>query len=252
MIKLELSKKPIELTQDEQDRLTQEFKDSGNKASVYKKSYIENAVKALAFGKCCFSEIKLDTKSTYTEIEHFYPKDLYPDEVVSWGNLIPSSKKCNTSKGKTDTKEIEIINPFIVNPGEHIYFSGGRLYTRDEEGIGRNTIDFLSLNDRFHFSDPRAILSIKVIDAIEALYLANFIDGDVNELTVRKKLNQINHIKALFAGINRKAEFSACIATSVKDAPFFNDLITALKKNDFWDDEFEEYLEEINFCYLGK
>lgn len=252
MIKLALSEKPIELTQEEQNRLTQEFKDSGKKTTVYKKSYIEKAVKALAYGKCCFSEIKLDTRSTYTEIEHFYPKDLYPDEVVRWGNLVPSSKKCNTSKSNTDTKKFPIINPFEDNPREYIFFLSGRLYSRDTEGIGQNTIDYCALNDRHHFVTPRAILSLLVVDDLEAIYRLNFIDGDIKQLSQRRQKNQINRIKGYFAGINRKAEFSACTATSVIDAPFFSDLIIALKNNQFWDDEFETSLQEINFCYLGK
>lgn len=252
MIKLEISEKPIELTQEVQDRLTQEFKDSGNKASVYKKPYIESSVRALAFGKCCFSEIKLDTKSTYTEIEHFYPKDVYPDEVVRWGNLIPSSKKCNTSKGKTDTKNIPIINPFENDPKEYLYFLGGRLYAKDLEGIGQNTIDYCALNDRHHFVTPRAILSILIIDDLEAVYRSNFVDGDILQLSPRRQRNQINRIKGYLTGINRREEFSACTATSVKDAPFFDGLVTELKNHNFWDDEFETCLEEINFCYLGQ
>ena len=33
------------------------------------------------------------------EVEHFHPKSLYPNEVISWENLLPICKRCNSSKG---------------------------------------------------------------------------------------------------------------------------------------------------------
>lgn len=252
MIKLILSEKPAELTIELQNQLTKEFIDSDKTKVVWKAKFIKESVQKLAFGKCCFSEIKLDTKSTYTEIEHFYPKDLYPNQVVEWGNLLPSSKKCNTTKGKTDTYKDIIVNPFIDSPKEHLYFENFRLYPKNKSIIGKNTIDIVALNDRIHFANPRSEETLKVLDLIEDFYNEYVENNKLRQLSNRKLTNRLNRIKGYFSDINRKTEFSACIATAVKDSINFKNIVTYLKTNFLWDDEFQEYEDEINFCYLGK
>ncbi|MCG8805508.1 hypothetical protein G1K75_07540 [Tenacibaculum finnmarkense] len=252
MIQLELTDKPIELTAKVQKELTDKFIDSDKSTDVWNTKFIREAVKKLAFGKCCFSEIKLDTKSTYTEIEHFYPKDLYPNEVVKWGNLLPSSKKCNTTKGKTDIKKETIINPFFDNPKEHLYFENFRLYPKDNSTTGKNTISIVALNDRLHFVSPRSEVSLKVLDLIEDFYIEYIENDGLSSLTPRKKVNRLNRIKGYFSDINRKTEFSACISSAVKDSINFTNIISYLKENNYWDEDFEKYETEILFCYLGK
>ena len=42
--------------------------------------------------------------------------DDYPDEVVDWDNLLPSCKRCNTTKGTHDVVTEPIINPFDIDP----------------------------------------------------------------------------------------------------------------------------------------
>jgi len=252
MIKLKLSDKPKKLTKEVQEKLTDDFIKSGKKKVVWKAKYIHTAVIDLAFGKCCFSEIKLDTKSTYTEIEHFYPKDLYPKKVVEWGNLLPSSKKCNTTKGKTDTEKEEIVNPFIDEPKEHLFFENFRLYPKEGSLIGKRTIDTVALNDRLHFVNPRSEEALKVLDLIEAFH-NDYIENDVlSKLKNVKFSNKINRIKGYFSDINRKTEFSACIATAVVDSINFKNIVSYLKSNSFWDEDFESYYSEMLFCYLGK
>mgnify|MGYP000616240551 CR=1 FL=1 len=252
MIKLTLSEKPKKLTIEVQNKLTKEFTDSGKTKVVWKKKFIQKAVRELAYGKCCFSEIKLDTKSTYTEIEHFYPKDLYPKLVVEWGNLLPSSKKCNTSKGDTDTYKEVVVNPFVDNPNEHLYFENFRLYPKNNSIIGKNTIDIVALNDRLHFVNPRSEESLKVLDLIEDFYNEYIENDELRKLTGRKLSSRVNRIKGYLSDINRKTEFSACIATAVKDSINFKNILSYLKANSYWDSEFQSYEDEINFCYLGK
>jgi hypothetical protein len=252
MIKLVLSEKPERLSEEVQKKLTQDFIDSGKKKVVWKASFIQDAVRALAFGKCCFSEILLDTKSTYTEIEHFYPKDLYPNQVVEWGNLFPSSKKCNTTKGKTDTKKEVIVNPFVDNPRDYLYFQNFRLYAKNGSLIGKNTIEIVALNDRLHFVNPRAIATLKVLDLLEDFDNTYIQNNELVKLSGRKKTIRIQRIKGYLSDINRRTEFSACIATAVKDSANYQSIIAYFKNNNLWDQEFQSYQDEIDFCYLGK
>jgi len=95
MIKLELPQKPTELTAKLQAQKTTEFINSGKKKKVWGMEWLKKAVLEMSFGKCCYTEIRLNEESKYMEIEHFYPKSKYPKKVLEWGNLLPSCKKCN-------------------------------------------------------------------------------------------------------------------------------------------------------------
>ena len=95
MIKLDLPPKPDQLTKEFQEIKTQEFLSSGKTKNVWKIKWLKDAVYQMAFGKCCYSEIRLVEESKYMEVEHYAPKSIYPDKVMEWGNLLPSCKKCN-------------------------------------------------------------------------------------------------------------------------------------------------------------
>jgi uncharacterized protein (TIGR02646 family) len=124
MIKLDIPAKPIELTNELVSKLTQEFK--ATQKPVWKVTWLRDAVSAMAFGKCCYSEIRLGEESKYMEVEHFHPKSLYPDEVMAWGNLLPACKKCNATKGEHDTVSQPIVNPFMDSPKAYFYFEQGQ------------------------------------------------------------------------------------------------------------------------------
>jgi len=252
VIKLELPTKPVKLTTEKKDKLTLEFINSGKKKVVWKYKYIYDAVTDSSFTKCCFSEIKLNTKSTYVEIEHFYPKDIYPNEVVEWGNLLPSCKKCNTTKGKTDTKITEIINPYVDNPKEHLFFEYFRLFPKNGSLKGKNTIKYTALNNRIHFVEPRSKQTLVFLDRLNNFYV-NFIEKDtLISLDSVEKANKIDQLKGFLCDINRKNEFSACISTTIYDSTDFKKIKEYLELNNLWDIELQSFEKEILFCYLGK
>lgn len=167
MIKLTLPKKPEELTEVEEKRLTDEFKKDTSK-SVWKQDYIEKSLLEMTNGKCAYSEQKLNSRSSYMEIEHFRHKNLYKDDVVKWGNLLPACKKCNTAKGEWDVEEKPIVNPLVDTPKNHLFVRGFRFYKRDDKG--ENTIKAVALNDRKHFVNPRGEMAIRIVDEIEETY----------------------------------------------------------------------------------
>lgn len=55
-------------------------------------------------------------KELKPEIDHFYPKSLYPIAALSFYNLIPSCPTCNgfTGKGEQDTLNMNVKNPYII------------------------------------------------------------------------------------------------------------------------------------------
>ena len=106
MIKLELPPEPPELTE-QKARLTAEYRNK--EKAVWREGKVGEIIKRvlceMTHNKCAYSEAPLGENGSPWDVEHFYPKDLYPKKVVEWGNLLPSCKICNSIKGKLDVKK---------------------------------------------------------------------------------------------------------------------------------------------------
>lgn len=46
------------------------------------------------------------------QMDHYYPRDLYPYLAVSLYNLVPCCAVCNTAKGPLDTMKDPILYPY--------------------------------------------------------------------------------------------------------------------------------------------
>jgi len=242
MIKLDLPDKPIQLTVDLQTRLTREYKDTGK--TVWKIEWLKKAVSDMSFGKCCFSEIRLGEESKYMEIEHFHSKNRYPDEVMEWGNLMPSCKKCNGTKLEHDTLNEPIVNPFTDNPKDYLFFKNYRYYPKNKNEIGHRTIDVLGLNDHNHFVTPRFKIGNEIIERLQ-----DFKDNVLN-LEDKRNARYILRLKNLLEQGNRKEEYAALVSTTILSDENFNEIIEILKTKGFWDAEFESLKSELEFCAL--
>lgn len=63
------------------------------------------------------------TKRTTAELDHFYPRSLYPFLSISFFNLIPSCKTCNSKfKSDKDTFEEKILYPYQDSLNNNIDF----------------------------------------------------------------------------------------------------------------------------------
>lgn len=236
MIKLELSEKPIELTEEKERELVEIYKTT--ERQVWKQSYITEALLKMSNNKCAYSEQKLNTESAYMEVEHFRHKNKYKDLVVRWGNLLPACKKCNVSKGDWDVEVEPIVNPLEDVPSDHLYVKSFRYYKKDRKG--KNTIEVVALNDREHFVNPRSNIGFKIADIIENLYeLAQVAD------TSRKKIRVVNQLKGTLKECGPQHEYSAVLATFVLyELVTYQQFKVFLENNSLWDDELDE-LEKI-------
>lgn len=56
------------------------------------------------------------SKKVKPEIDHFYPKSIYPFLAASFYNLIPSCQTCNglSVKGSIDTYTDKVMNPYLI------------------------------------------------------------------------------------------------------------------------------------------
>jgi hypothetical protein len=241
MIKYDLPQKPEKLTKELQEQLTQKFKQT--KDRVWDIDWLKKAIAAKSFEKCCYSDIRLNEEGKYMEVEHFLPKDKYPDLVLEWSNLNPSSKPCNVKKGKHDPNVAYIVNPFNDDPKDFLYFNAALYQGKDEKGIGTKTIEVLDLNNREQFVKKRIRINSEIVNILEAM---------VSFLFPEKISYCIKKLKNLMRKGNRKEEYSALTATVILEDHNFKNIETYLKENNLWDKELEFLKYELTFCALPK
>jgi uncharacterized protein (TIGR02646 family) len=239
MIKYDLPQKPEKLTKELQEQLTQKFKKTQDR--VWDIDWLKKAIAAKSFGKCCYSDIRLNEEGKYMEVEHFLPKNKYPDLVLEWQNLNPSCKPCNVKKGEHDPNIAYIVNPFNDNPKEFLYFNASLYQGKDEKGIGNKTIEVLDLNNREQFVKKRVRVNYEIIDILK----------EIDSFLFPEKISYcIKKLKNLMRKGNRKEEYSALTATIILENSYFKNIETHLKENNLWDKELQELKSELEFCAL--
>ncbi|MCB0722851.1 MAG: hypothetical protein KDC42_11145 [Ignavibacteriae bacterium] len=245
MIKLQLSEKPSELTPGKEKELIDKYNRDGS--DVWNKKFIRRAVLEFSLYKCCYSECMLEEESKYMEVDHFFPKKYFPEKIIEWGNLLPSSKKCNATKGEHNTLLEPILNPCIDDPKQHLYIEYFRIYAKTP--LGRTTIDITGLNNRKHFANKRARIGLKAMEILEDLHD----DAVISTIsTSRKKTRYITKIKNLLEQATRENEYSATLSTLILESSKFAAIENFLRDNSLWDDEFNELKSELTFCSLPK
>lgn len=223
MIKLELPEKPAELTPEKERELVEKFKADGS--AVWKKSYITKPLLAMTNNKCAYSEQALNQESAYMEVDHFKHKNLYQDEVVRWGNLLPSCKKCNDTKSDWDVMADPIVNPLADQPRDFLYVKAFRFYMKNEKG--QNTIRALALNDRDHFVNPRSEIGFRIVETL------------------------VNRIKSTLSECGLKHIYSAVLSTHILyESPVMRKLEERLQALDQWDEELEAIRRELESIAL--
>ncbi len=137
-----------------------------NKAvNKYRHSDIKKAVSDISKGKCVFCENKIKSV-TFPQIEHFYPKSLYPKYTFKWSNLFLACPKCNIPKDNADTKKYPIVNPEKDNPEDYFTFENIRIETAEgspNKIKSENTIKFCNL-ERVSLSSDYAEIQISLYD----------------------------------------------------------------------------------------
>lgn len=242
MIKLIRPAKPAELTPEKEEELKAEYNATGE--CVWKKGFIKRPLMEMSYGKCAYSELKLDTESTYVEIEHFRHKDQYPEDVINWYNLLPACKKCNGTKGRWDVMSTPIVNPTVDDPKLHLYIKGYRFYGITEKG--KNTIEAVALNDDEHFVKNRFTVGNDIIQALNSEF-----DSLIEATTERQQKTRINRIKnILYRGLPDK-QYAASNATAIVfENGRYKELLDYLKNNGFWDEDLENIVSQIQSIAL--
>lgn len=242
MIKLTLPPKPVELTAEKQTELTARFKADPN-AEVWKQSWIKEPLMAMTNDKCAYSEMKLGEEGKYAQIEHIHPKSIYKDEVVEWGNLIPSCNVCNTKKRALDTKKYPIVNPLVDNPKDYFYISNGRLNVKDKRN--KKAIDTLTYCDLNNFDQFRK-KRLRIEDSLKERI------GEMLRFYTTDKDYWSKRLLFLMRECGRTATYSATKATLILSSTYYSSLKQLLINDSRWNNDFDAAETELEFCALPK
>ena len=247
MIKVKRIEKPKELTDDVQNQLTEEFK-KDKKKRVWNKEYIKHQLLIESNNKCVYCECFIGPGYKEMHVDHFHYKDKYEDEVVAWNNLNPSCPHCNKNKSSHDTYEDPIINPFEQNPQDYFYLKNYRYYSRNDnvENIVHNTIDVLGLNDteevvKFRFEQGEAL-----IEKIQEIYNLVYENKGVLRSDTRKRNRVLRGCKNILSKGTKEAEYSAFMATLIKDDTNYYKLRNMLIKMEIWDKTLQDLDEKVD------
>lgn len=246
MIKLNLVPQPVALTPALVAQLTQEF--IATDKTVWKGNGIEAALLDMSDNKCCYCECRLGEESKYLEVEHFHHKNKYKQQVLLWSNLLPSCKRCNTTKGAHDVIAKPIINPTIHNPQDHLSFRAYRI--RPKTPLGDKTIEVINLNHRIKLVTPRFNIGDKLIDKLENL-LELSIDYDNGKSHHTRRKNKIsNTMETLLTEAIPSSEYAATTATVLLNDDSYQQTKAIFKKHHLWTQEFQDLENLAKSCAL--
>ena len=245
MIHIERTPPPPELTQEVVAQKVAEFKLTKN--PVWNEPYIKNALLGMSHNKCCYCECELNVEGSYMEVEHFRDKKQYPDEVVSWDNLLPSCKRCNGHKSSRDTVAVPIVNPASDCPQDHMLLKQCVRF-RAKDTIGQNTIDVLFLNDQDKLVLPRFKVNQALNEKLEEFCeLAQcLVSGDKTGTHPNKKLQ--NGMIALLQDCQPDKAYSAVKVTTVLTDDCYCKIKQSMVQLDLWTEEMDSLEAAMSPC----
>lgn len=244
MIKLERAAKPAYLAGDNSVRLTEAFKESGG--SVWNHGDIKKALLESSYEKCAYCECSIVDESKYMEVEHFRCKSAYEELVVEWCNLLPSCKRCNVAKGDHDVANEPIVNPYDVDPREHISFRLFRL--KGLTDLGSATIAVADLNNLERLVFRRFEVAQQVSRSVEVAMdrLAGFLESK----TTLRKNKLVGMVETILQECQPAAVYSAVTATVVLTDENFLSVVQRMKVERVWLQHLEELYEKASSLVL--
>jgi uncharacterized Zn-finger protein len=111
----------------------------------YRHPEIKAALVAETFAKCAYCESKL-RHITYGDVEHIVPKSVELEKTFEWSNLTLACDICNTNKSSHFGNHEDLVDPYVVEPSNHLNFAGATVFAIPGDGPGMATESTLSLN----------------------------------------------------------------------------------------------------------
>jgi hypothetical protein len=200
----------------------------------------------LSFGKCVYCECNLTTEGKYLEVEHFACKGDYPNEVIDWNNLLPSCKRCNTTKGTHDVKKEPIVNPFEDLPSAHFSFVAYRFRPTSQKGEMTSAVVGLNHHSRavtmrFEIGEQIQTSVDNAADRLSA-YL------EISTSLRRKKL--MDSVEGLLRESLPVVPYAATAATVLHKHSSYSSLKNQMESHGLWDADLEALHQESSAICL--
>jgi uncharacterized protein (TIGR02646 family) len=125
------------------DKLASGEEPTAAEKSRYRHPQVKAQLIAETGGKCAYCESKL-LHVHHGDVEHIYPKSLDPLRTFEWENLTLACEVCNQSKSNNDPLLKHIIDPYAVDPEQHLTFLGPLIVSRGTM-LGNCTREMLKL-----------------------------------------------------------------------------------------------------------
>ena len=234
MIKLTRTDAPVELTQEFVRIKTAYFKVT--KESVWREDFIKKALLNFSNNKCCYCETEITIGSQYLQVEHFHDKGSYPDEVLSWSNLLPSCQRCNVVKHTHDTYTEPIVDPTVNDPKDHFYLDSYML--RKKTHLGETTISALDLNEMKRVMLKRFKCGSLIIIKIDEIYAESI--NIVTPIHGNKKRSLLNKLRGLMLECSPTEEYSATCSTMLLSSENYPKVKEWFLSNGWWTPEFSD------------
>lgn len=111
----------------------------------YRHADVKSALVAETHGKCAYCESKL-RHIAHGDIEHIVPKSRAPERTFDWINLTLACDLCNENKGTHPGNHDDFVDPYVVDPADHLAFVGPLVFPRPGSTAGFLTERLLELN----------------------------------------------------------------------------------------------------------
>lgn len=123
------------------------------------------------------------------EIDHFFPKSIYPFLALSFYNLIPSCSVCNHTKGNKDSFKLNLKSPYEIEKWDFKF------------SFKPYNVDFFELNSNNYILDNFDIYFQKGIDSNIELFLLKELYAQhkdiVVDLLIKKRYYPESYIESL-------------------------------------------------------
>ena len=143
---------------------------------------VKAALKGETREKCAYCEAKV-TDVAHGDIEHVTPKSVDRARTFDWENLTFSCQLCNQIKSDKEG----IIDPYVDEPGEHIFFAGA--FAKGRTLHGTRTVLELQLN-RISLVESRNREIERYADQLEKVFLIP--DARIKQLLIKGMLDDLN------------------------------------------------------------
>lgn len=229
MIKIDRIPKPSELTMAVQKDLTQQF--INGQKRVWSKPYIKKSLLQMSNRKCVYCESLLGEESKYMEVEHYYPKNIYPEKVVEWPNLFASCKRCNGTKGEYDTGKLPFIHPENDTPRQHLVLKEKALLV-GVDNKGKATVHKLDLNNYDLVRGPKLTIIYKIIVDLEDLYEEIYARTLQESVKFQEKVQR--KMYAILKAMSPRSAYSAYVSGTILHHPEFEEIMRLMKESNIW------------------